>query len=301
MARAFWKGSISFGLVEIPVSLRPAAQRNDMSFSLLDKRDFAPVGYRHYNKATGKEVSWGEIVRGYEYEVDQYVVLTDEELASANVKATQTIEIQQFVAREQIPPIFFDTPYFVEPLKKNSKSYNLLREVLERAKKVGIAKVVLRTRQHLAALLVRDGILMLDLLRYPDELRKPEDLAVPDKNAKESRLSPAELKMAERLVAGMSGDWDPSEYRDEYRSDVLKLIERKVKEGRTHEIVQPTGEAEPRVRQDVVDLMPLLKRSLDRSGRQAPGHGRSPAARARARSRTPARARAGARRHERSA
>ena len=164
MARAFWKGSISFGLVEIPVSLQPAVQTHDLDFSLLDRKDFSPVGFKRFNKNSGRDVPREEVVRGYEYEPDEYVVLTDEEIARANVERSQTIDIVQFVERDEIDPLYYETPYYIEPLKKASKSYALLRAALEKSHRVGIARVVLRTRQRLAALLVRDEILVLDLL-----------------------------------------------------------------------------------------------------------------------------------------
>ena len=145
MARSFWKGSLSFGLVEIPVRLQPATVSHDLAFTLLDRRDFAPVGNRRYNKNTGREIEWNEVVRGYEYEPDQYVVLSDEELASVNVKATESIEILEFVPSDSIDSVYFDAPYYIEPMKKASKSYALLRTALERTGRIGIARVVLRT------------------------------------------------------------------------------------------------------------------------------------------------------------
>lgn len=270
MARAFWKGSISFGLVEIPVTLRPALQSKDLSFTLLHRKDFAPVGYKRYDKNTGKEVAWDDIVRGYEYEPDEYVVLTDEELRRANTKATQTIEIVEFVEGAEIDPLFFDTPYYVEPQKKGSKSYALLREALDKSGKVGIAQVVLRTRQHLAALIVRENVLVLNLLRYAHELRPAKDLDVP---AKSSSVSAREVQMAEKLIDGMTGTWRPNEFKDEYRDDVMALVKQKVKSNQTHTILEPEeGEEAPAPRREVVDLMPLLKRSLE-----AQGHGRAEA------------------------
>lgn len=158
-ARSFWKGNVSFGLVEIPVRLRPAVRTDDLSFTLLDRRDLSPVGYRRYNKSTEKEVPWAEIVRGYEYEPDEYVVLSDAELERANVEAAHTIEILEFVELSEIDTVFFHTSYYIEPLKKASKAYALLRETLERTAKAAIARVVLKTRQHLAAVLVRDHVL----------------------------------------------------------------------------------------------------------------------------------------------
>jgi DNA end-binding protein Ku len=263
MARAFWKGSLSFGLVEIPVALRPALQSKDLSFTLLHRKDFAPVGYKRYDKATGREVPWDEIVRGYEYEPDEYVVLTDEELRRANPKATQTIEIVEFVESEDIDPLFFDTPYYVEPQKKGSKSYALLRDALDKSGRVGIARVVLRTRQHLAALMVRGKALVLNLLRYPHELRSVADLDVP----KGAAVSPREAQMAKQLIDGMTGKWDPSRFKDEYRDDVMALVRKKIKSNQTHTILEPDEEgASPAPRREVVDLMPLLKASLEKRG-----------------------------------
>jgi DNA end-binding protein Ku len=268
MPRAFWKGSLSFGLVEIPVSLRPAVEADELHFTLLDRKDFAPVGYRRYNKNTGREVEWDQIVRGYEYEPDEYVVLTDEEIRSANVKASGTVEIMEFVDASQIDPALFEAPYFVEPLKKGSKSYALLRDALERTGKVGVARVVLRTRQRLAALVPRGPALALILLRYAHELRRPEDLELPAAGAKKSAVSEREVKLAERLIAEMtSKTWDPSQYKDEYREEVLGLVRQKVKSGQTHTIVEPESGKEPRrSRSEVVDLMPLLKKSLEAHG-----------------------------------
>jgi DNA end-binding protein Ku len=261
MARAFWKGSISFGLVEIPVTLRPALQSDDLSFTLLNRKDFAPVGYKRYDKSTGREVSWDQIVRGYEYEPDEYVVLSDDELRSANAKATQTVEIVEFVEGAEIDPLYFDTPYYVEPQKRGSKSYALLREALRKSGKVGIARVVLRTRQHVAALLVRGEALVLNLLRYAHELRPAADLDVP---AKATGVSPREVHMAEQLIDGMAASWRPEEFRDEYRDDVMALVKKKIKAHQTHTIVEPeAGPEAPRPSKEVVDLMPLLKQSLE--------------------------------------
>jgi len=262
MAHAFWKGSISFGLVEIPVTLTPATRSDELSFSLLDRKDFSPVGYKRYNKSSGRDVPWDEVVRGYEYEPDEYVVLSDEELRQANVEATQTIEILEFVKREEIDPLFFETPYYVAPLKRGSKSYALLRSALERSGRVGIARVVLRTRQRLAAVVVRDRVLTLDLLRYAHELRSAEDVEVPPKSGKGSGVTEAEIKMAEQLIEGMSGTWDPERFHDEYRDDVMALVRKKVKSGKTHSIVEPAAEEPRQKRSQVMDLIPLLKESL---------------------------------------
>lgn len=292
MARSFWKGSLSFGLVEIPVRLQPATVSHDLAFTLLDRRDFAPVGNRRYNKNTGREIEWNEVVRGYEYEPDQYVVLSDEELASVNVKASESIEILEFVPSDSIDSVYFDAPYYIEPMKKASKSYALLRAALERTGKIGIARIVLRTRQHAAALIVRDSALVLNLLRYAHELRSTDDLELPD--AKSVKLTEAELRMAERLIGEMEGSWNPDGFQDEYHDEVLALVDRKVRSGQTHVVLEP--EAAPkraRARSDVVDLMPLLKKSLEaRASGDKAARGsarRRPATRKPARPKAPAR------------
>jgi DNA end-binding protein Ku len=265
MARAFWKGSLSFGLVEIPVSLRPASETDDLQFTLLDRKDFAPVGYRRYNKNTGREVAWDQVVHGYEYEPDEYVVLSDEEIRRANAKTSGTVEIVEFVDAAQIDPALYETPYFVEPQKKGSKSYALLLDALEKTGKVGIARVVLRTRQRLAALVPRGRVLGLILLRYAHELRRPEDLEIPKTSG---AVSEREVRLAERLIDEMTSKrWDPARYKDEYRDEVLRVVKEKVRTGKTHTIVEPGREREPRrARSEVVDLMPLLKKSLEAHG-----------------------------------
>jgi DNA end-binding protein Ku len=281
MARPFWKGSLSFGLVEIPVTLRPALQNKDLSFTLLNRKDFAPVGYKRYDKNTGREVAWDDIVRGYEYEPDEYVVLSDEELRRANAKATQTIEIVEFVDGDEIDPLFFDTPYYVEPQKKASKSYILLRDALAKSGKVGIARVVLRTRQHLAALLVRNKALVLNLLRYAHEIRPVEQIEVPAARGSGGGVSPREVQMAEQLIDGMTEKWDPARFRDEYRDDVMALVKKKIRSNQTHTIVEPDESEEASApRRDVVDLMPLLKESLEkRRGEKGPARAKPSAAR----------------------
>ena len=266
MARSFWRGTLSFGLVEIPVSLRPAVDEHDLSFTLLDRKDFSPVGYKRYNKKSGREVPWEQIVRGYEYEKDEYVVLTEEELARAHPDQTQTIEILEFIDGDELDPMFFDTPYFLEPQKKFSKGYVLLREALERTGRVGIGRLVLRTRQRLAAIVPKDKALTVILLRYSNELREPEVGTAEKANA----VSKAEINMAERLIGDMTVKWKPDQFKDEYRDDVLALVKRKVKAGQTRQVVEE-GEKRPRrARSEVMDLMPLLKQSLaSRSKRPA--------------------------------
>lgn len=270
MARPFWKGSLSFGLVDIPVTLQPAIREHELSFTLLDRKDFSPVGNKRYNKKTGKEVPWEQVVRGYEFEPDEYVVLSDEELRRANIEATQTIDVEQFVDQAEISPIFFNTAYYLEPLKRGSKGYALLRAVLESTGKVGIGRVVLRTRQHLCAIVVRDAALVLNLLHFATELVPATELTVPEKKSSRSDVPERELAVAKQLVAGMTEKWNPTKFRDDYRDDVLKLVKAKVKSGKTRTIVEPDAAEKNRpVRSEVVDLMPLLKQSLAMRGRSA--------------------------------
>jgi DNA end-binding protein Ku len=258
--RPIWKGTINFGLVNIPVALYSAEADNSIDFDLLDKRDFSRVRYRRVNEKTGREVPWDEIVKGYEYKKGEYVALTDDDFLKANVEATQSIDIFDFVDAADISPVYFDKPYYLVPLKNGQRAYALLREVLRRTGKVGIARVVIRTRQHLAALLADGPVLILNLLRFSHELRDPSALDVP---AAGSKGSNQELKMAEQLVETMAGKWDPKKYRDEYHQDLLQLIDKKIKSGQT-KAIEP-AEAAPRSRQQgkVIDIMHLLRQSVE--------------------------------------
>jgi DNA end-binding protein Ku len=267
VARSIWKGSISFGLVNIPVGLYAAETREEINFTLLDRRNTARVRYQRVNEATGKEVPWEETVRGYEYEDGQYVILSDEDLKRANPAATQTVDILDFVELPEINPVFFDKPYYLAPDKRGFKSYALLREALARSGKVGIAKVVIRTKQYLAAVLPRNGVLVLELLRYAHELRDPGELELPGDDLRGLGVSERELGMAERLIEGMATDWRPERYRDDYHDDLLALIERRVEAGQLEGVEEPAPKPAP-AGAKVVDLMALLKRSLEESGKE---------------------------------
>jgi len=279
MARAFWSGTLSFGLVEIPVRLHPAVRSKDLHFSWLDREGLAPVGYKHYNKDTGKDIPWDRIVRGYEYEKGEYVVLTDADFQRANPESSETIAIISFAKREEIDPVFFDTPYYVAPAKRGSRSYNLLREALLRSDRVGIARVVLRTREHLCAVIARENVIMLNLMRWAHELTDPRDLDLSDPHAKNAQPSAQELKMAERLIADMEEPWKPAAFRDTFRDDILKVVEDKVESGRTHVIDEKEKPRREPAGTGVMDLMPLLKKSLESHGRGATANGRSGRAR----------------------
>jgi DNA end-binding protein Ku len=263
MPRSIWNGSISFGLVQIPVGLYPAEQQDELSLTMLDKNDMSPVGYDRINKKTGEKVEWKDIVKGYEYGKGEYVVLTDEDLKAANVEATQTIDIVAFVDPAEIDAMYFDRPYYLAPVKQGRKAYAVLRETLRDSDKVGIAKVVIRTRQHLALLRVQDERLVLQLLRFAHELRSPDELEVPGKNLKSLGVSPREIAMAKQLVEGMVEPWEPSQYHDEYRDDVMARIESKAKAGEINVVSETPAAKAPRRRAQVIDLAELLKRSVD--------------------------------------
>jgi DNA end-binding protein Ku len=266
MARAIWKGSISFGLVNIPVGLYSAETRDDISFKLLDKKTMSPIHYKRVSEDSGKEVAWDETVRGYEFESGKYVVLSDEDLKSAAPEASQTIDIVDFVDIDEISPLYFDKPYYLGPDKKGGKAYALLRETLRRTGKVGIAKVVIRTRQYLSAVVARGDVLTLELLRYPHELRDPSELDVP--RGKEG-VSDREVDMAERLVEGMVSAWEPEKYKDTYRDDLMKMIEKRVEAGQLESSPEPAPKPKAD-RSNVVDLMALLKQSVEQGGKAAP-------------------------------
>jgi DNA end-binding protein Ku len=276
MPRPIWNGSISFGLVQIPVGLYPAEQQDELSLTLLDRHDMAPVGYDRINKQTGAKVDWKDIVKGYEYGKGRYVVLTDEDLKAANVEATQTIDIVAFVDPDQIDTMYFDRPYYLAPTKQGRKAYAVLRETLRDSHRVGIAKVVIRTRQHLALLRVQDDRLVLQLLRFAHELRSPDELEVPGHNLKELGVTSSEISMAKQLVEGMVTSWKPSQYHDEYRDDLMARIESKAKAGEINVVAETPAPKAARRRAQVIDLAELLKRSVEqRRGKGAPrGRGR---------------------------
>ncbi|HEY4073759.1 MAG TPA: Ku protein [Herbaspirillum sp.] len=264
MQRALWKGAISFGLISIPVELFAAEKRDELDFTMLDKRDLSPVGYKRYNKKTGKEVAWDNIVKGYEYEDGQYVLLSDEDLRRANVEATQSVDIQCFIDANQIPITYYEQPYYLAPLKAGNKAYALLRETLRKSGKMAIAKIVIRTRQHIAAVMPFDNILNLITLRYPAELRAPADLEIPSGSAKQSGITAKEVEMAESLVDSMSSPWDPDAFHDTYRDDVLALVQKKIKSKQTHTVAESDHAEQPSGRSSaqVIDLMALLKKSI---------------------------------------
>ncbi|SHH00259.1 Ku protein [Massilia sp. CF038] len=262
MARSLWKGAISFGLVHIPVEMYPAVGEKSLDLTMLDRRDFSPVGFKRYNKGNNKEVTWDDIVKGYEYSDGEYVVLSEEDLRRANPEATQTIDILAFVDAEQVPLLYYEQPYYLAPGKGGDKVYALLRETLRKTGKIGIANVVIRVKQHLAALVCVGDVIVMNTLRYSDEIREAGDLKIPSSSAKTASISDKELKMAMALVEGMSEDWKPDQYHDTYREDILALVEKKVKAKQTKTITMPGKEKAPEKSGNVIDLVSLLQQSL---------------------------------------
>lgn len=260
MARAIWKGAISFGLVHIPVALVSATSSQGVDFDWLDSRSMDPVGYKRVNKVTGKEVTKDHIVKGVQFEKGRYVVLSEEEIRSAHPVSTQTIDIFSFVDSAQIPLQNIDTPYYLAPDKRGGKVYALLRETLNKTHKVALARVVLHTRQYLAALMPLESALVLVKLRWPQEVRSLDELALGSEVTK-PQLAKAELDMAKRLVEDMSADWNPEDYRDEFEDKIMALVDKKAHEGKIEDVETVDGEEE-RKSADVIDLTELLKRSL---------------------------------------
>ncbi|HVK61751.1 MAG TPA: Ku protein, partial [Bdellovibrionales bacterium] len=270
MPRGIWSGAISFGLINIPVVVLTAKQQERLSFRMLDKRDHSPIGYRQINKTTGKEVDRKDIVKGYEYQKNQFVIITDQDFKKANPKATQTIDIEDFVALDDLDPLLFDTPYYLVPGKNGEKGYVLLRSVLEKTKRAAVGQFVIRNKQHLVAMMTRGDYIILETLRYAHEIREVKEAKfLEDIDLEKIRISAKEIKMAESLVADMTTKWNPEKYKDTYQTDLRKRIEAKIKSGET-EAAPETEEAPAPTNTNVTDLMPLLERSLRSKGRAKP-------------------------------
>lgn len=264
MPRAIWKGNIAFGLVNIPVSLYSGESRPDIQLHLVDSRNHARVRYERVNAETGEEVPWDSMVKGYEYEEGRYVLLSKEELETVVPKLTRTIQIDDFVNLTDIDPILFDKPYMLEPGNRGHKAYALLRETLRKTGRAGIAKVVIRTREYLTAMFVRGDVLMLMLLRFPQELHSADKLDIP--NRKDYEPNKRELDLAIQLVDHMSVDWNPTTYQDDYRSSLMEYIEKKVSAGDGDVKVSKPGDDEDHSDGNVVDLLDYLQRSVKGAG-----------------------------------
>jgi DNA end-binding protein Ku len=280
MARPVWKGNISFGLVNVPVELYPAEVRADISFHLVDSQNAARIRYERVNAETGEEVPWDRIVKGYEYSDGSYVLLSDQELERASVEMTKTIEIEQFVEARTIDVRHFERPYLIVPGKGGTKGYVLLREAAARQQMAGVATIVIRARQHLAALLVQDDALILELLRYPQELRDLSEYDIPGGDLRKHKVTQKEVDLAVQLIEGMTDEWRPDQYHDEYRDVLMKLIEKKIKSGKT-EVIEDVDEEEPAEEPKTINFMDVLKQSVASAGR-----GRKPARRTAARRKT---------------
>jgi Ku protein, prokaryotic len=252
--RAIWKGSISFGLVNIPVSLFPAMRREELKFRLLRASDQSPVNYKRVAEADGREVPWDQIVKGYEYEKGKFVVLKDEDFKRIDIEAAQTVDIINFVSLDEVSPLLFYKPYYMEVSKGGDKAYVLLRDALISSGKIGIAKVVIKTRQHLAAVKAQESGLMLELMHFPDELVDTGEFKAP----KTRKAGDRELKMARDLISGMTTRWQPEKYRDDFREALEELVEEKIKNrGR-----EPAAPRKRKAASNVIDLAAVLQESL---------------------------------------
>lgn len=267
MARPIWKGNISFGLVYIPVSLCSAEKpSSELHFHLLDKRNHNRVRYERVNVSTGKEVPWEEIEKAYEFEKGNYVVVDQKELEKTAYENSQTVELENFVDKDAVNSLYYIKPYYLIPTKQGEKGYVLLRETLERTKKIGIAKVVIRTRQHLAAIIPYKNVLVLNLIRFSNEVRDIDEFSIPTGDLKSYKVSPKEIEMAEKLIKSMSLKWNPKKYRDENRELLHKWIQHKVKHGKAVSTGETAEESKPRKTKktaEVIDFMSLLKKSIE--------------------------------------
>ncbi len=264
MPRALWKGAISFGLIYVPVELHAASKENTLPLHMLDSRDFAPVGFHRVNKNTGKEVDWGHVVKGYEYRKGEFVALADADFKRANVKASETIQIDTFCDVAQIPAMYYEKPYYLVPAKGGDKVYSLLRQALEATRTVAVATFVMHQRQHLCAISPQGTSLMLLTLRFAEEVLPPTEHKVT------AKISTAELAMAKQLIQNMQGEFDASKFKDTYRADLRRRVQEKIRNKETHslEVEEPPSAERPKAQ--VIDLMAALKASLGKADRRPP-------------------------------
>jgi DNA end-binding protein Ku len=274
MARPIWTGTLSFGLLNVPIRLMTAERRVDLHFRMLDQRNNQPVRYERVNAESGEEVPWKDIVKAYEYSKGNYVVLEESDIRNAAAEAHETVEIDTFIDAGQLTPAYFEKPYFLVPGKKAEKGYVLLRETLKRTGKIGIARVVIRTREYLCAVMPQDDALMLILLRFPQELVSEEEYALPDKAVSEYRISDRELEMAGELIESMSGKFEPEQYRDEFRERLTAVIEQRLKSKGVTTTLEEEEPAHANATTNVVDFMALLKKSIEGKQR-TPAKGKS--------------------------
>ena len=262
MSRVIWKGAITFGLVHVPVALYPAAQEIGIDFDWLDKRSMDPVGYKRVNKRTGKEIQNDDIVKGIKQDDGDYVILSDEQIKAAYPKTTQTIEIESFVKASEIPFVLLEKPYYLEPIGKGDKVYALLREAMLEAGVIGIARVVMHTKEHLAALIPSGAALVLNTIRWASELRSADDLKLPAEGKAAANLKPGELKMAAQLISDMTDKWESADYTDKFSAAVQKLVNQKIEAGETETVTPLEDTPAEASASNVVDLTELLAKSL---------------------------------------
>lgn len=266
MARPIWTGSISFGLLNIPIQLMTGERRTDIHFRMLDSRDNSPIRYERVNAETGEEVPWKEIVKAYEFSKDNYVVLQPEDIQRAATENHETIAIESFVDADQIPLSYVEKPYVLVPGKKAEKGYVLLREILKKKGRVGIGRVVIRTREYLCMLTPQGDALMLMLLRFPQEVVDVTDYELPSGSARAWHVTARELEMAEMLMESMSDEFSPADYKDEFRERLSKVIKERIKQKQVAHVEDEKDDDEAEAATNVVDFMSLLKKSLDRKG-----------------------------------
>ncbi len=258
--RAIWKGSISFGLVNIPISLYPATKSEELHFALLRKSDLSPINFRRVAQTDGKEVPWDEIVKGYEYEKGKFIVLREEDFKRVDIEATQSVDIVDFVELAEVNPMHFQKPYYMEAGRGADKAYGLLKEALQKSGKVGIAKVVIRTRQHLASVKPNGDFLVLELMHFADEIVSSDALKKPEGG----KVGPKELEMATALIGSLTRPWDPQRYEDDYRVAMLKVIDEKIAAG-GKDVPKVPGKTGGKPATNVIDLVSVLQQSLDQA------------------------------------
>ncbi len=271
MQRVIWKGAISFGLVHVPVAVYPASSEGGIDFDWLDKRSMDPVGYKRINKRTGKEIDSADVVKGVKQDSGDYVILSDDEIKAAYPKSTQTISIETFVKAQEIPFYYLEKPYFLVPVGKGDKVYALLRETMRELGVIGIARVVMHSKESLAALVPNGAALMLNTIRWSTEIRPAADLSFPPEGKSAVGLKDAELKMARQLVGEMTQPWKPQDYADQFTAAIQALAAKRVEAGQTAQVTPLEADGAATPESNVIDLTELLKRSL--GGRAATGAG----------------------------
>jgi len=267
---SIWKGSLSFGLVSIPVEMRTAVQEDHIAFRQLHEDDLAPIKYERVSSSSGETVPWNEIVKGYEYEKGKFVIITDEDFKTAAVESSKTLEIVDFVKEDEIDPRYFETPYFLVPSKGGEKAYALLREAIRKTGSVGIGKIIIRQKQHLAGIKVVDNALVLEIMRFANELIDTDTLHLPDS----SLVRPQELQMAEQLVNSLAESFDPTKYTDEYRANLMRVIHAKLKGKKVNLKPEPEAARDTQV----IDLMTRLRESLDQGKKRGSVRATTPSA-----------------------